>query len=305
MENNEPQSILSNVSKWGSSLGIRIPMKIAQQVGIKLSDVIQFSELDGGIFVQKITSQYPLISEMEPYFYFESGLDGFNFHFKPVDDAKDDIIFKTFYGALDQNISIILLDNKIINAKDKTSIFRNSLIKQKGTNLQGRFKIDGFNARIRYAGEHNMISHLANVEILDGQAFMYYSETATIPEVGIIIFCDFSTTSLNDDFLATHVEKQAGLKRYKEKKEQEIQAKMQEIFDDLKLMNRDFLLGRNKWTVRSNVDSSLNIQIRSSLGEQSPGKEKFTRKNIKFMHLLDILFLTDKEVRDYLVKVKF
>ncbi|WP_420843343.1 AbrB/MazE/SpoVT family DNA-binding domain-containing protein [Ligilactobacillus equi] len=42
--NNEPKNILSNVSKWGSSLGIRIPMKFIQQVGIKMSDVIQFSE---------------------------------------------------------------------------------------------------------------------------------------------------------------------------------------------------------------------------------------------------------------------
>ncbi|ETA73384.1 hypothetical protein LEQ_1250c [Ligilactobacillus equi DPC 6820] len=65
-------------------------------------------ERDGGIFVKKITSHHPLISEMEPYIYFQSRLDGFKFYFESVGDAKDDVIFKTFYSAMSQTILTIL-----------------------------------------------------------------------------------------------------------------------------------------------------------------------------------------------------
>ncbi|WP_162149530.1 hypothetical protein [Ligilactobacillus equi] len=52
----------------------------------------------------------------------------------------------------------------------------------------------------------------------------------------------------------------------------------QTILTILNLWIEILWLGKKKWTVRSNVDSNLNIQIRSSLGERRPGAQE--KKNL-------------------------
>ena len=43
----------ASISKWGNSLGIRIPVSIAEALGLQAGDPIDFEMKDGGLFVKK------------------------------------------------------------------------------------------------------------------------------------------------------------------------------------------------------------------------------------------------------------
>ena len=41
------------ISKWGNSLGIRVPVMIAESLGIHAGDQVAFELRDGGMFMKK------------------------------------------------------------------------------------------------------------------------------------------------------------------------------------------------------------------------------------------------------------
>lgn len=53
------------VSKWGNSLGIRVPVMIAESMGLQAGDLITFELKDGGMFMKKEQST----SQMFEQFY--------------------------------------------------------------------------------------------------------------------------------------------------------------------------------------------------------------------------------------------
>jgi len=53
------------VSKWGNSLGIRVPVMIAESMGLQAGDQITFELKDGGMFMKKEQST----SQMFEQFY--------------------------------------------------------------------------------------------------------------------------------------------------------------------------------------------------------------------------------------------
>ena len=53
------------VSKWGNSLGIRVPVMIAESMGLQAGDQVAFELKDGGMFMKKEQST----SQMFEQFY--------------------------------------------------------------------------------------------------------------------------------------------------------------------------------------------------------------------------------------------
>lgn len=59
--------MLSHISKWGNSLGVRIPRAMAEQVGISEGISIRLVIKDNDILIQKKTcSLESLLSEVNP-----------------------------------------------------------------------------------------------------------------------------------------------------------------------------------------------------------------------------------------------
>lgn len=51
------------VSKWGNSLGIRVPVMIAESMGLQAGDQITFELKDGGMFMKKEQSTSQLFEQ--------------------------------------------------------------------------------------------------------------------------------------------------------------------------------------------------------------------------------------------------
>lgn len=67
------------VKKWGNSIGLRIPYKVAEQLGFKEDLVVELTVTDGGLTVRKKTSPSTLDELIE------SIPDGFQY----PDDVAD------------------------------------------------------------------------------------------------------------------------------------------------------------------------------------------------------------------------
>lgn len=53
------------ISKWGNSLGVRVPVIISESLGLKAGDQVDFELKDGGMFMKKKQST----AEMFEQFY--------------------------------------------------------------------------------------------------------------------------------------------------------------------------------------------------------------------------------------------
>jgi len=58
--------MLSNVSKWGNSLGIRIPRAMAEQIGITEGEVVELIVEDNHILIQKTYRLETLLNQITP-----------------------------------------------------------------------------------------------------------------------------------------------------------------------------------------------------------------------------------------------
>ncbi|OKH28455.1 AbrB/MazE/SpoVT family DNA-binding domain-containing protein [Chroogloeocystis siderophila] len=61
------------VTKWGNSLGIRIPSAIAKQIHIEEGTTVTFTVVDGGVMIQPQRKKYTLEELLE-------GMTPDNFH---------------------------------------------------------------------------------------------------------------------------------------------------------------------------------------------------------------------------------
>lgn len=51
------------ISKWGNSLGIRVPVLITEALGLKAGDQVDFELKDGGMFMKKKESTSQMFEE--------------------------------------------------------------------------------------------------------------------------------------------------------------------------------------------------------------------------------------------------
>lgn len=58
--------MFSNVTKWGNSLGIRIPRSIAERIGIVEGEPIEILIQDDHILMQKTSRLKSLLSQITP-----------------------------------------------------------------------------------------------------------------------------------------------------------------------------------------------------------------------------------------------
>lgn len=58
--------MLSNVSKWGNSLGIRIPRSIAEQLGISEGIPIELTVEDDHLLIHKVYRLESLLARITP-----------------------------------------------------------------------------------------------------------------------------------------------------------------------------------------------------------------------------------------------
>ena len=52
-----------HVSKWGNSIGIRIPVTVTETLGLKAGDQVSFELKDGGMFLKKNQSTSQMFEE--------------------------------------------------------------------------------------------------------------------------------------------------------------------------------------------------------------------------------------------------
>lgn len=57
------------ISKWGNSIGVRIPRKIAESLALKTGDDVECAVKDGGLFLKKEQSTARMFEEFygKPY----------------------------------------------------------------------------------------------------------------------------------------------------------------------------------------------------------------------------------------------
>jgi len=58
--------MLANISKWGNSLGIRIPLSIAKQVGISEGEPVELTVENNHILIQKKYRLESLLAKITP-----------------------------------------------------------------------------------------------------------------------------------------------------------------------------------------------------------------------------------------------
>jgi len=63
MNNKEVENMTTKAQKWGNSIGVRIPQKIAKKYGIENGTEITFEEVDGGILLKPVESK-PTLEEL-------------------------------------------------------------------------------------------------------------------------------------------------------------------------------------------------------------------------------------------------
>lgn len=62
------------VTKWGNSLGVRIPSSIAKQIDLKEGTAVTFTVVDGGVMIQPQTKKKYTLDELL------EGMTSDNFH---------------------------------------------------------------------------------------------------------------------------------------------------------------------------------------------------------------------------------
>ena len=67
------------ISKWGNSLGIRVPAIIAETLGLRVGDQVNFELKDGGMFMKKKQSTYQMFEEFYGKPFSEITLDDLGF----------------------------------------------------------------------------------------------------------------------------------------------------------------------------------------------------------------------------------
>ena len=53
----------ATISKWGNSIGLRIPAVIKETLGLKVGDQVAFELKDGGMFIKKQQSTAQMFEE--------------------------------------------------------------------------------------------------------------------------------------------------------------------------------------------------------------------------------------------------
>ncbi len=69
--NGENETMEIELKKWGNSLGLRIPYKVAESFGIEENSVIELTESENALIItkkRKVTNLDELLASITPYF---------------------------------------------------------------------------------------------------------------------------------------------------------------------------------------------------------------------------------------------